>query len=74
VTSASRTSSLQQICGQRKFPGILLRFDLLIFCVIGKTRLSSDLGGFVLVGRVGFALKIYEFDKVTEQEFVSHVY
>jgi hypothetical protein len=68
------TGGLQQICGQRKFLGILLRFSFMIFCVIGRTRLSLDLGRFVLAGRVGFSLRIYKFDKVTKQNFVSHVY
>jgi hypothetical protein len=38
-----------------------------------RTRLSSDFGGFVLVGRVGFSLKISEINKVTKHKFVSHI-
>jgi hypothetical protein len=38
-----------------------------------RTRLSSDFGGFVLVGRVGFSLRISEINKVTEHKFVSHI-
>jgi hypothetical protein len=35
-----------------------------------RTRLSSDFGGFVLAGRVGFSLKISEIDKVTKHKFL----
>jgi hypothetical protein len=38
-----------------------------------RTRLSSDFSGFILVGRVGFDLIIYEINKVTEHKFVSHI-
>jgi hypothetical protein len=43
----------------------LLRFGFLFFCY-WRTRLSSDFGEFVLDGRVGFSLIIFELDKVTE--------
>jgi hypothetical protein len=60
---------LQQICKLRFLPSILL-----IFCGFGRTRLSSNFGEFVLVGRVGFSLRISEIDKVTEHNcFVSYV-
>jgi hypothetical protein len=69
VTSAGRTGGLQQICKLGFVPSILL-----IFCGFGRTRLSSDFGEFVLVGRVGFSLRISEIDKVTEHKFcVSYV-
>jgi len=74
VTSTGCIGGLQYICGNRKFPGILLKFGFLIFCVIRRKRLSSNIGGFVLVGRVVFSLRIYEFYKVIEHKFVSHLY
>jgi hypothetical protein len=40
-------------------------FGFMIFGVIGRTMLSSNLGRFVLFGRVVFSLIIFEFDKVT---------
>jgi hypothetical protein len=51
----------------------LMRFGFLIFCSLGRTRLSSDFGEIVLVERVGFSLRISEFDKVTKYKFVSHM-
>jgi hypothetical protein len=69
-----RTSGLHYICGKMNFSRILLMIGFLIFGVIGRTRLSSNLGRFVLVGRVDFSLKISKFDKVTNHKFVSHVY
>jgi hypothetical protein len=62
---------------QRRFPEILSRFVFLICMVIGeqgcsqfwclwRTRLSSDFGDIVLAGRVGFALRISDDNKITE--------
>jgi hypothetical protein len=47
----------------------LLRFGFPIFSGFWRTRLSSDFGEIVLAGRVGFALKISEINKVTKHKF-----
>jgi hypothetical protein len=47
----------------------LLRFGFLIFMVIGGQGCPHIFGEFVLVGRVGFSLRISEIDKVTEHKF-----
>jgi hypothetical protein len=62
--SVGRTGGLQQICKLGFVSSILL-----IFCGFGRTRLSSNFGGFVLAGRASFSLGISKFNKVTEQKF-----
>ena len=39
-----------------------------------RTRLSLDFDDIVLAGRAGFALKIFDVNKITKLKFVSHVY
>jgi hypothetical protein len=41
--------------------------------VIGEQGCPHIFGRYVLVGRVGFALRIYEINEVTKQKFVSHI-
>jgi hypothetical protein len=52
-----------------KFPGILLRFGLLIL-VFQRTRLSSVFGEFVSARRVGFALRKFLNLTFTEQKIL----
>jgi hypothetical protein len=42
--------------------------------VIGGQVCPQFFGGFVLAGRVGFSLKIFEIKKVIENKLVSHIY